>query len=36
MKKLDQLAVFAICLVFAYGVFSLFVAFASYVEKFGL
>jgi hypothetical protein len=36
MKTLDKIAVFAICAVFSYGVFSLFMAFSKYVERFGL
>jgi len=36
MKTIEKIGVALIYLVFAYGVFSLFAAFASYVERFGL
>jgi hypothetical protein len=36
MNTFDKIAVFSIFAVFAYGMFSLFVAFSKYVERFGL
>jgi hypothetical protein len=36
MKTFDKIAVFAICVVFSYGMFSLFMAFADYVGRHGL